>query len=103
MNFIHVFITLVILCCSLQADERNVNLSWIGFLHLPKKIEKEDKLVKVKTPDMWKRWSKKDYEIDWIEKPKKDYSEEIKVYKMVKESTIKVEVVPSSKRASRNK
>jgi len=64
-------------------EERNVNLSWLGFLNLPKKEVKEDNLVKVKSPKIWEKWSKRQYKIDWVSKSKKSYQEEIKFYEVL--------------------
>ena len=64
-----------------KLENRDLNLGWIGFLNLPKKINREDDLIKVKKPDLWEHWLKADgYEVDWFAKPKGQYKNNDKVF-----------------------
>jgi len=46
------------------------DLSWVGFLKLPKKQEhKHQILSKTKEPNIWKKWkTEKDKKLDWLPK-----------------------------------
>jgi len=64
-----------------KLENNDLNLGWVGFLNLPKKINREDDLIEVKKPDLWEHWSKADgYKVDWFAKPNGQYKRDNKVF-----------------------
>ena len=81
---------LLLLNTAYSNDSKDLKLGWVGFLNLPKKIQKEDGLVDVKTPRLWEKWSRdKNYQIEWFAKPKKDYQSKIHLYLLLDQSKTK--------------
>jgi hypothetical protein len=72
MSYLKLFLstTLIVSLKFTVYAETHSNLSWLGFLKLPKKqVHKHQSLSKTKEPTIWQKWAtEKNESLDWLPK-----------------------------------